>query len=340
YNIPLQPEDEVLIQTLFDMRENYTVLIEGAVREVGEYPFRDNMTLEDLILKADGFRESATEARIEVFRRIIGESDASSRGNRLAETFIFEVARDLSLRDEDKRFILQPFDQVYVRRKPDYHVQQNVILEGEVMYPGTYTLANRNERISDVIKRAGGLTPEAYPEGATLVRDIEQLERADIDIMAGYDEVIDTVAQQENFVGINLPQIMAKPGSTEDLFLREGDIIRVPLELQTVKVSGAVLREVEVRHIEKRSLQYYINRSGGYSEDALKRRVYIVNANGSVKARRKFLLFNSNPVIDPGAEIIIPQKADRERMDTREFISVMASIASTAAVIVTIITRL
>jgi protein involved in polysaccharide export with SLBB domain len=340
YNIPLRPEDEIIIQTLFDMRENYTVLIEGAVRENGEYPYRDNMTLEDLILKANGFLESASEARIEVFRRIIGKPVPASRGNRLAETFVFDVSRNLNLREADKQFKLEPFDQVYVRHKPDYHVQQNVVIEGEVMYPGTYTLANRNERISDLIRRAGGLTPEAYPEGATLVRDIGQLERVQVELIPGFGEIIDTITNEENYVGINLPRILARPGSSDDIFLREGDVIRVPLELQTIKVSGAVLREVEVRHRDGRNLMYYVNRSGGFAEDALKRRAYVVYANGNVEARRNFLFFRSNPQIDPGAEIIIPQKPERDRMDAREFITILSSVASTAAVVVTIITRL
>jgi hypothetical protein len=208
------------------------------------------------------------------------------------------------------------------------------------MYPGTYSLADRNERISDLIRRAGGLTREAYPEGATLIRDIGQLERIEIDFLSEFGEIVETPGTEENFVGINLPRILSRPGSSDDVFLREGDVIRIPLELQTIRVSGAVLREVEIRHREGRNLRYYVNRSGGFANDALKRRAYVVYANGDVEARKNFLFFRSNPQIDPGAEIIIPQKPERERMDTREFISVMASIASTAAVIVTIITRL
>lgn len=339
YHILLKPEDEVIIQTIFDMREEYTVSIEGAVRETGDYSFRDNMTLEDLILTANGFRESATEARIEVFRRIIGDPAPVQRGNRLAETYVFDVNRDLSMSETDKYFKLMPFDQVYVRRKPDYHVQQNVRIEGEVMYPGTYSLADRNERISDLIRRAGGLTPEAYPPGATLVRDIEQLERVEVELMAGFNEIIDTVVKEENFVGINMPNILARPGTSEDLFLREGDVIRIPLELQTVKVSGAVLREVEIRHHEGRRLRYYVNRSGGFADDALKRRAYVVYANGNVEARRSFLFLKTNPNVDPGAEIIIPQKAERERLSSGEFISIMTSVVSMAAVIMTAISR-
>ena len=340
YDIALRPEDEVIIRNIFDMRENYSVRIEGAVRQSGEYPYRDNMNLEDLILRANGFQESATEARIEVFRRIIGDPQPLQRGNRLAETFIFDVARDLSMREEDMLFKLMPFDQVFVRRHPDYQEQQNVRIEGQVLYPGTYTLVDRNERISDLLRRAGGLTPEAYSAGATLIRELGQLERVEVELTAGFDEIIDTIQTEENFVGINLPNILARPGTSEDLFLREGDIIRIPLELQTVKVSGAVLREVEIRHQLGRNLRYYVNRSGGFADDALKRRAYVVYPNGNVAARRNFLFISSSPNVEPGSEIIIPQRVDRERMDTREFISIMSSIASTAAIIVTIITRL
>ena len=340
YDVLLKPEDEVIIQTFFDMREEYNVLIEGAVREAGGYPFRENMTLEDLILKANGFLESATEGRIEIFRRISGNPLSATRENRLAETFVFDVSRNLNIPEADRQFRLQPFDQVYVRHKPDYHIQQNVRIEGEVMFPGTYTLAHRNERISDLINRAGGLTPEAYTEGATLIRDVQQLERVEVELMMGFEEILDVARHEENFVGINLPRILERPGSTDDLFLREGDVIRIPLELQTVRVSGAVLREVEIRYNEGRGLNYYVNRSGGFSDDARRRSAYVIYANGNVDARRSFLFFGSNPSIEPGAEIIIPQKPERDRMDTREFVSVMASVASTAAVIVTIISRL
>ena len=339
-DIELKPEDEIIIQDIFEMRDEYTVNIEGAVREEGEYGFRDNMTLEDLILKADGFRESASEARIEVFRRITGEPAPSDRGDRLAETHMFEVSRDLSLQGEDKDFRLKPFDQVFVRRRPDYQEQRNVTIEGEVMYPGTYSIASRNERISDLIERAGGLTSEAYPEGATLIRETDEEERVEVELAAGYGEVIEREERTENHVGIDMPQIIASPGSAEDLFLREGDVVRIPEELQTVKVSGSVLRETEIRYQDGKSLRDYVNSAGGFAEDALRRRAYVVHANGNVEARRNYLLFNIDPDIKPGSEIIIPQEADREPMDTREFVSVMSSIASTAAVIVTIITRL
>ena len=340
YDIQLKAEDEVIIQNIFDMRDEYTVSIGGEVRNDSVYSFRENMTLEDLILRAGGFRESASEAKIEVFRRIEGEVLPETRSTRIAETFTFDVNRNLALREEDKQFKLKPFDQVFIRRKPDYQEQHNVEIEGEVMYPGTYALVDRNERISDLIERSGGLTREAYLPGATLLRKREVEDADTVELEFGADEIVERAETEEMRVGIDLAYIMQNPGSPEDLFLREGDIVRIPLELQTVKVTGAVLRDVELRHQEGRGLSYYINRAGGYSQNALKRRAYVVYANGNVDSRKRFLLLNIDPDIEPGAEIIIPARAEHDRMETREFISIMTSITSTLAVVITAITRL
>ncbi|MFW5901333.1 MAG: SLBB domain-containing protein [bacterium] len=349
HDIKLRPEDEVVIQNIFSMREEYIVSIGGAVSDTGDYTFHEGMTIEDLILKADGFKESASEGRIEIFRRISENQPTQERSANLAESYRFSVNRDLSMREKDKQFELKPFDQVFVRKKPNYEIQRNVEIEGQVMYPGTYAIESRNERISDLIERSGGLTSEAYLAGATLLREREVEEREEVDLELGAGEEVnsenrvnraDTVDRKETEeipVGIDLADIMENPGSSKDLFLREGDKIRVPKELQTVKVSGAVLREVELRHEQGRRLNYYINRAGGYAQNAFNRRAYVVYANGRVEARRNFLLFSVDPKITPGAEIIIPEKADREPMDTREFVSLMSSIASTAAVIVSIL---
>ena len=349
HDIKLEPQDEVVIQNIFSMREEYIVSIGGAVSDTGDYTFHEGMTIEDLILKADGFKESASEGRIEIFRRIIENQSTQERSANLAESYRFSVNRDLSMREKDKQFELKPFDQVFVRQKPNYETQRNVEIEGQVMYPGTYAIENRNERISDLIERSGGLTSEAYLAGATLLREREVEERQEVDLELGAGEVVnretraneaDTVDRKETEevpVGIDLADIMENPGSSKDLFLREGDKIRVPKELQTVKVSGAVLREVELRHEQGRRLNYYVNRAGGYAQNAFNRRAYVVYANGRVEARRNFLLFNVDPKITPGAEIIIPEKAESEAMNTREFISIMSSIASTTAVIVSIL---
>lgn len=339
-HIPLENGDQIVIRDIHEMRQDRTVSIRGEVQKSGDFKFRDNMTLEDLILKAEGFRESASEARIEVYRRIIGEAAPDSRGNQLTESFMFEVSHDLTLRESDTQFELMPFDQVYVRRRPDYQVQQNVTVQGQVLYPGGYALRTRDERISDILQRAGGITNEAYVAGATLVRMSEELERVETELDTVSQDVIIEASGSTGFIGIDMEAILANPGSEDDLILRPGDEIRIPSEMQTVHVTGAVLRDTEVRHMKGRSLNYYVNRAGGLSENALKRKAYVVYANGDVDTRSSFLFFRSNPEIEPGAEIIIPHKRERERMSTGERISVFSSMVSMAAVVVTAISRL
>lgn len=339
YDIPLRREDQVRIQSIFDMREELTVRIGGAVQNDTIAAYRENMTLEDLILMADGFRESASEARIEVARRIIGEAAPEQRGTQLAEMFTFDVSRDLQLREEDKRFELQPFDQVFVRQRPDYTTQRSIRIEGQVLYPGTYVIESRNERISDVIARSGGLTDEAYLPGATLIRRTERGE-AELDFVVD-DETVDR-GGREGRIGIDLPAIMARPGSPDDLLIRQGDVIRIPDELQTVRISGAVMQDIEVRFREGRGLRYYIDHAGGYTEQARTRRAYVIYANGDVDRRKNYIwgLFRSLPDIEPGAEIIIPEKRDRERMSTGEIISISSAVVSMASTVAIMIDRL
>jgi protein involved in polysaccharide export with SLBB domain len=343
YDILLRNEDEVIIRSIHEMREEMNVAIHGEVQKAGNYQYREDMTLEDLILKAEGFRNSASEARIEVFRRITGHPSPETRGSRLAETFTFEVERNLTMHELARSFKLEPYDQVYVRRRPDYQVQQSVKIEGEVMYPGAYTLSDRNERVSDLVKRAGGLTVEAYVPGATLTRQALQLERTGANLEGvlalGEDEGEETPDNQINYIGIDLGRILNRPGSVDDVFLRPGDVIKIPAELQTVRVNGGVLRDSEIRHIDGKRIRYYVNRSGGYSEDARKRSAYVVYANGDVSARRNFLVFSSVPEVTPGAEIIIPRKVEKQRLSPGERISILSSVVTMSAVVLTAISR-
>ncbi|MDR9367313.1 MAG: SLBB domain-containing protein, partial [Balneolaceae bacterium] len=384
-DIPLQREDQVVIRSIHELEDEQTVQVGGAVRQPGEYNFRNSMTLEDLILQANGFTDAASEARIEVSRRILGEAAPGQRGEQLAEIYTFNVSRDLQLSPEDNNFVLQPFDQVYIHRRPNYQVQQKVTIEGEVMYPGTYTISNRNERISDLIERAGGLTSEAYVDGARLVRQHSAIDRAQIDFdFLTSEEVIDPEqtglsesgsesrdstnqngnevsttgnipqqrtqlnmqgfrsaendsiqsrrqrAESESRIGIDLASILEQPGSRDDLFLRDGDVLRVPQELQTVAISGAVMQDVEVRYQSGANLGYYIDSAGGFATNARKKRVYVVYANGDVDRRKSYLfgLIKNTPPIEPGAHIIIPAKPDREGMNTGEIVSISAAIVS------------
>ncbi|ASB49409.1 SLBB domain-containing protein [Alkalitalea saponilacus] len=339
FDISLQNEDEVIIKDIHEMREGRNVVIRGAVQTPNTYDFREGMTLEDLILVANGFTSAASEARIEVNRRVIGDAAPLQRGHQLAETFIFAVDRDLSIRSEAASFELKPFDQIFVRARPDYREQVTINVEGEVLYPGEYVLTSRNERISDLVQRAGGLTHEAFMPGATLLRQTIELERVEVDIEGGSDDVIELENVTERYIGIDLGRILENPGSEDDLFLRTGDVIRIPSELQTVSVRGGVLRESEIRFRDGRNLNYYINRSGGFAENARKRHAYVVYANGDVAARRNFLFFRSNPDVTAGAEIIIPQKEERPRLTPGERISIMSSVVSMTAVVITAMSR-
>ena len=338
-DIILHPEDNVIIQSIHDMREAFTVSLAGEVRQGGDFQYRGGMTLGDLILMGQGFLPSASESRIEINRRIIGEPAPVARGTKLAETFMFAVDRNLAIVEMANEFQLQPFDQVFVRARPDYQVQQTITVEGEVMFPGIYALTDRNERISSIISRAGGITLEAFTRGATLLRAPQQLERVEAVLAAGVDEVIDVERRNENFIGIDMCDILANPGGDHDLFLRPGDVIRVPAELQTVRISGGVLRDTEIRYVQGRNLRYYVNRSGGFSQDARRNRAYVVNANGNVDTRSQFLFFGISPEIEPGAEIIIPQRVERPPLTPGERISIFGSLASIAIVVSTLLMR-
>lgn len=395
HNIRLRPDDDVWIRSIHNLSDRQTVEINGAIRNSGKYGYRENMNLEDLILKADGFREGASESRIEISRRVNIEADESGRSNITAEIFTFSVDRDLGLSPEVAGFKLQPFDRIQVFRRPDFREQITVTIEGEVIYPGTYTISSRNERVSDIIRRAGGISGEAYLPGARLSRKLSSFDReaAELNILQpfsmnpfGTSLGEETLAQQstrsrqrngaqdeneritpeqrvslnqmnrlettdsdrpsededDRRIGLDLEQILRSPGITEDLYVRDGDVIRVPEKVQTIAILGAVMQEVEVRYIEGRSFGYYISSAGGFSEQARKNRAYVVYANGDVDRRRSYLfgLIKSNPSIEPGAQIVIPERLPGMGLTPTEIISLTSSATTTALLVLTLIDRL
>jgi protein involved in polysaccharide export with SLBB domain len=242
-DIQLAREDVVVIPSIFDIRENYTFQVEGEVRNPGTYPFVNNTSIEDAIIQAGGLLESASFARLEIARRI-RNNVATTSSNQVAEVYQFPISQDLKLSDSASRFVLQPFDQVFIRRSPGYEVQALVKVEGEVAFPGSYSIANKNERISDLIKRSGGLTMEAYPEGARLIRklpvDAKERQRALEAIRSQTRDSAKFVVELDSVsaIGIDLKRIINQPKSKYDLILEEGDILRIPKELQTVRLSG------------------------------------------------------------------------------------------------------
>ncbi|MEX1010472.1 MAG: SLBB domain-containing protein [Balneolaceae bacterium] len=338
HDIELMRNDQVLIESIFEMREEYTVHIRGAVNDPGEMPWGENMTLEDAIFQAQGFRDDAAAYRIEVARRLTTDrEEPQPRINRVADVFRFSVDENLQFSDGESDFRLQPYDQVFVRVMPNYQEQQIVRVEGEVQYPGDYVLENRRARLSDLVEWAGGLSDYAFPEGARLVRQLEDdvvEEIALLDTM-----VVERVGTTTN-VGIHLESVLSEPGTELDIILQEGDRLVVPRELQTVRIEGEVLHPASVRYDDSRSFASYINAAGGTTDNAQRRRAYIVYANGEVDRTRKFLFFRSNPEVRPGATIIIPEKPEQRELTPQERISLASSIASTALVIATLIDRL
>jgi protein involved in polysaccharide export with SLBB domain len=354
-DIPLQREDKVVINSIFDLKEEYKVSIQGEVREPGTFEYADNMNLEALIQMAGGFNEGATPNRIEISRRI-KNSDASSASARTADVFTVNV--DQNLKIQDNGFTLKPFDIVSIRSSESYQVQRQVRVMGEVLFPGTYTITKKDERISDLIKRAGGLNPIAYVQGASLKRTgsqedkaIDSLERAKEDRAklvnlqrlkqegAKDTASIDREASilRSDLVGINLARILKKPNSREDLIVEDGDIIRIPKQLQTVRVTGEVLQPNSIVFSNGKSFKNYINGAGGFSYNAYSKGAYIVYSNGSVAAASRFLFFNNYPQVKPGAEIFVPKKALRERLTAQSWIGIGTAVASLGAIIVSLL---
>ena len=353
-DIVLQREDKITIKSIFDLREEYKVTIQGEVRYPGTFKYGENMSLESLIQMAGGFKEGATPNRVEISRRI-KNSDATSVSAQTAEVFTVNVDQDLKLLGQG--FDLKPFDIVSIRSSESYHVQRQVKIEGEVLYPGTYTISKKDERISDVIKRAGGLSPLAYVEGASLRRTGSKETKALDSLEARREErekflnlqrlkesgakdttSLDTDMKilRSDMVGINLDQILKKPLSRNDLIIEDGDIIRVPKELQTIRITGEVLKPNSIIYVKGKSFSSYISGSGGYSYNAYKKGAYIVYSNGSVAAAKKFLFFNNYPPVKPGAEIFIPKRAEREKLSTQGIIGISTAVASLAAIVLTL----
>jgi protein involved in polysaccharide export with SLBB domain len=343
-DIPLQREDIIEINSKLELKESYNVTIVGEVLRPSTYSFAENAKVEDLIVAAGGLKETASRTRIEVARRV--KSDSSGIGSEPTRVFTYQVAADLK---ENTDFLLQPFDIVTVYAIPGYAPQRNVMIEGEVGYPGQYSLASQKDRISDVIKRSGGVSQYGDIQGAMLVRtkkltkteELIRKQKIDAFIKQTKDttraeEIAEELMQNTSIVGINLEKILKQPGGKNDLFMEDGDVIRVPRMSQTVKVSGEILYPVRISYAKGRSLKKYVNGAGGFTQRALKRKTYVVYANGSAEGTSKFLVFNNYPKIYPGAEIIVPVKEERRKMSAGEIAAITSSFATVILLIYTI----
>ena len=338
-DVVLRKNDVLLIPSIFDLQEVQTVTIYGEVAFPGVYEYADNMSVEDFIIKAGGLTEAASTARVDVSRRV-KDAKAVATSDTITQTFSFALGES-----GDNGFVLQPFDEVYVRKSPGYHAQENVTVEGEVLFAGIYALTQKNQRLSELIEKAGGLTPQAYPKGARLIRRMsdEEMQRLYIAIeeeLKGAKNSQDSariknalLSQAEYTVGIELHKALEKPGGSADMILRDGDKIVIPQFLNTVKISGEVMSSGSVIPFEKgRRVNYYIDYAGGYSNNAKKSKVYVKYMNGKVARAKKM----NSGVIQPGCEIVVPVD-DKERLKTTEILSLSSTSASLATVIITLL---
>lgn len=350
-DILLKKEDIVHIYSIFDLRDQYTVSIAGDVRDGGKYKYSDSMTLEDLIMRAGGLSQGASHDRIEVSRRFNDSSHAGTYKAQIAH--VFSEAVDEDLKSKASSFVLKPYDIVAVRQEPGFTTQKQVRIEGEVKYPGIYTLTYKNERISDLIKRAGGLTQLAYAQGASLMRPTNKaaeinpelenkkklkLGRLQASIMdTSYNSTLSQPELHNDFVGIHLDKILKHPDSKTDIFMEDGDVLNIPSQLQTVTVSGEVLYPVNATYISGKRLKYYISQGGGFSEQAKKGRVYVLYANGFVRSTRHILFVKHYPNVRPGAEIFVPQKRQGKKVSASEIIGLSSGVASIVTLVLAMI---
>jgi protein involved in polysaccharide export with SLBB domain len=343
-SILLKREDSVVINSISDLRDQYYISVLGEVRSPGYYDYRDSLSLKDVILEAGGFTDAAFPQRIEVARLI--RRDSLTADDVRASTII-EVRNITDMSSTQNNVYLQPSDVITVKRKPGFLAFQSVTVSGQLQYPGPYVLEKREERVSDLIKRAGGFTPEANLEGAYIKRlNInDQSAQAKQQVIANIqnqlndssDIVQQTVKKESDQLPLNITKILREPGSSEDVVLMAGDELIVPKYNAQIRISGSVLFPTQIPYNEKYNINDYISSAGGVAENGKKNKTYVVYANGSAATTRGFLFFKNRPAIKPGAEIVVPVKAEKKKVSTAEFIGLASAIASLAGVVIAIL---
>lgn len=355
-NIDLVRDDSIHIYNLDEIKEKYTVKIDGEVNAPGDYVFIDNMKVKDLILMANGYKQGASLQKIEIGRRLVNkEVNQSANENQYA------IIKDIDLTnqnvDEDLEYTLSPFDQVFVRKSFLYKEQIMVQIEGEVRYPGKYTLGSNDERISNLITRAGGLKDKAFLEGAVLLR-VNKSDDADVDKNAKSqkavllsnqvrqttinkdlidtnqsNQILNSLYERQKAVGLELDLALKQPGSQQDIKLESGDKIYVPRIAETVQTFGALNIPKQMIYTEGMTVLNAVNASGGFNTNAYRRKTYVIYANGKVKKTTKFLFVKFYPSLKRGAEVYVPLKPVSKRLTPSEVFSLTGTFVSMAALI-------
>ncbi len=357
-DVVLQKEDQIIIFDVNMIREPYYVRIEGEVNKQGDYNFSEGMFVQDLILLANGLTDGASYKRVEVARRLRKEFDGK-------DTAVYSIVKSMDVdfsqtKTSEKGWELNPFDIVYIRKAPSYKKQIDVVLEGEVLYPGKYSIEGFNERLSNLIKRAGGLKTTAFPEGTQLIRKVfqggskidstiygikwqlvntKQLAAIENDSKTS-GKIPDNIFSDQKRVALDLPKALSNPGSIYDLYLEEGDIIKIPKIQQTVQSFGAVNYPQQLAFEDGLRFRKMIKSSGGYANNAAKKGTYVLHPNGKVKSTVSFLFLRFHPRLKPGDEVYISQKKEKQPVSRIEAIGLTSGFASLAGVIFAIINSL
>ena len=354
-DVPLRKNDVLFIPSVTEMRGERTFVISGEVNYPGKYHYADKTSIEDLILQAGGLTDAASHAKVDVYRRII-DVNAVTDNEKMAETYTFNL-RDGFVIGEKEEFFLQPYDEVVVRRSPMYEAQRKVTVAGAVNFTGEYVMLHTGYRLTDLLRDAGGLTTMAYVKGARLRRNYteeelnqraiqqeeSQIELYENSLKTGSDfdmerakALMDMKQDKEKtyIVAIDLEKAMAKPGSIADVLLREGDVLDIPQFSSMIKISGEVQNPISVGYVEGKSLKYYINKAGGYSDNARKKKTYAIYMNGSTDELGR----RAKRGIQPGCEIVVPARPQKERMSSSEILTIGTSTASIATMVATLVT--
>jgi protein involved in polysaccharide export with SLBB domain len=360
----LKRMDKVIIPSIFDLTETSFVKIQGAINNPDallgvQVPYIKEMTIQDLIVKVGGLTEAASLSKIEIVRRK-RNVDAKQIDAQISDIIEFEIRSDLNFDSKSESVKLLPYDEVFVRTSPNYEKQNFATTKGEVIYPGIYGIKYKDEKISDLISRAGGLSPQAYIKGATMVRktlisDFQKTQRDEVLNNLNINVKVKTVTENLNeeepeltkegevlnnliteSVGIDLEKILKNPGSVEDLILQDGDEINIPKKLQTVRIEGEVLYPTTVKYHPDLNFIDYVSKSGGFTKKSSRGKAFIIYPNGSVDRTRKFVFIKIHPKVEPGSEIIIPGKTENTQAQLAQFGGIIGTLGGTLTAIVSI----
>ena len=339
-DFPLQNEDVVFIPTQEELRKERLFTITGEVMTPGDYEYAENTTIEDLIVQAGGLRDGASLARVDVSRRI-DDPYSTKKGREISETYQFDLKDGLVI-NNNRSFILKPYDVVHVRRSPGYVMPKNITVTGEVNYEGAFTLEKKNLRLTDAINMAGGVTQDAYVKGARLIRRMNDEER--VRKQAVLESLRNNLDRKDSIswskmemddtypIGIDLEKAIKEPGGRYDIVLRENDRLDIPEYNGTVRISGDVQFPNTVTYVEGKNIKWYIKNAGGFSESAKKKKTFIVYQNGLMNSASR------STIVEPGSEIVVPSKK-KKNFDLASM-SILGSVLSPLATMIALIAYL